>query len=174
MTPNRAPTVDSREQAARSAGPVFEVRVGVGPVTFPAYLKRSRMASRVANNELDFLETERWAEPLEEAFAHTLAENVSVLLRTQDVMRHPWYATAQPEYSVRVDVARFERDGTGPAHLQGSWEVRDDTGATLVSEPMDISEPADDPTVAASVQAQSRAVARLSRQIADAIRRAGS
>jgi hypothetical protein len=48
--------------AAAVAEPV-ELSIGIGPVTLPAYLKRTRMVIRRADNELQFLEAERWAEP---------------------------------------------------------------------------------------------------------------
>ena len=167
-------TGNTLEEASRSAGPPVSVSVGVGPVTLPTYLKRSRMATRVSPTEIEFMETERWAQLLHEGFAYTVAENLAAILWTESVQLHPWYSTEVPDYSVRIDVATFERDPSGSARLTGQWQLRDADGAVLTTKSMDINETASDPSVAASVHAQSAALARVSRQIADAIRDAAS
>jgi len=158
----------------REAGPGVQLRVGVRPVSFPGYLKRSRMVTRLASNELKYMETERWGEPLEEAFHYALAVNLGVMLGTDDVILHPWYATEKPEYAVMVDVVRFERDQQGAAHLVVRWELRDVEGDVVTTEGFRAEEDADPASILTSVQAQSRTVATLSRQIADAIQKAAS
>jgi len=164
----------SEEQAARSSGRPVEFRIGIGPVTLPAYLERTRMVTRRADNELQFLETARWAEPLQEALLHTMADNVGLILGTSDVVLHPWYATNRPDYSVTLDVMRFERDAEGAATLAARWDIRDAAGEIIVSNEITATQPALDTSIAASVSAQSHLAAALSRQIADAFRRAGS
>ena len=165
---------NTMEEAARSAGPPVSVSVGVGPVTLPTYLKRSRMATRVSPTEIEFMETERWAQLLHEGFAYTVGENLGAILWTESVQLHPWYSTHGPDYSVRIDVASFERDPTGSVRLVAGWQLTDAEGVVLATDSVDIREPASEPTVAASVQAQSAVLARMSRQIADAIRDAAS
>jgi uncharacterized lipoprotein YmbA len=160
-------------EAAHSAGPAADARIGVGPIALPAYLKRSRMVTRLADNQLQVMETARWAEPLEGAFQSTLALDISSQLGA-DVILHPWYATETPTYSVSVEVFRFERDEKGTAHLSARWELRDSFGEVIATDSFLTSEEPKGEAVAGSVSAQSRAVAALSRQVADAIRRAAS
>jgi len=153
----------------------LDLRIGVRPVSFPSYLKRSRMVTRLASNELRYMETERWGEPLEEAFLYALGVNLGVLLGTDEVILHPWYATEKPELAVMVDVVRFERDQQGAAHLVVRWELRDASGAIVAADGFRVEEEAADPTsISSSVQAQSRTVAALSRRIGDAIRKAAT
>ena len=154
--------------------PVAGLTVGIRPVSFPSYLKRSRMVTRLASNELKYMETERWGEPLEEAFHYALGVNLGVMLGTDDVILHPWYATEKPEYAVMVDIVRFERDQQGAAHLVVRWELRDAEGEVITTDGFRAEEDADPSSILASVQAQSRTVAALSRQIADAIQKAAS
>jgi len=160
--------------AADEAAPAVHLRVGIRPVSFPSYLKRSRMVTRLASNELKYLETERWGEPLEEAFHNALGVNLGVMLGTDDVILHPWYATEKPEYAVMVDVIRFERDQQGTAHLVVHWELRDAEGDVITTDGFRAEEDADPSSILASVQAQSRTVAALSGQIAEAIQKAAS
>lgn len=163
-----------REAAGLPAGsgvaaPEIDLRVGVGPITFPSYLKRTRMVTRVAENELRFLEADRWGDPLEEAFKYALAVDLSVVVGTSDVIVHPWYTTAKPGYSVLVDVVRFERDPQGTAHLLARWELRDESGSVVAADAFNGEEAGDPTSISSSVHAQSRLVAALSRQIGDAI-----
>jgi len=160
--------------AAEEAGPSVHLRVGIRPVSFPSYLKRSRMVTRLASNELKYMETERWGEPLEEAFHYALGVNLGVMLGTDDVILHPWYATEKPEYAVMVDIVRFERDQQGAAHLVVRWELRDAEGEVITTDGFRAEEDADPSSILASVQAQSRTVAALSGQIAEAIQKAAS
>jgi uncharacterized lipoprotein YmbA len=161
------------EEAIESAGPQLDISFGVGPITLPSYLKRSRMVTREAGNELRFHETERWGEPMPEGVQNTLTENLG-LLATGRLLLHPWYSTQAPDYSVALDVVRFERDSTGTVTFSGRWEIFDREGQPVASSPfMDERPPAGD-SFAGSVSAQSAQLAALSLQIADALRQAGS
>ena len=166
------PTLLAGVQAAETLA--LDLRVGIRPVSFPSYLKRSRMVTRLATNELQYMETERWSEPLEEAFHYALAVDLGAILGPSEVILHPWYSTEEPDFVVMVDVVRFERDGQGTAHLIVQWELRDAWGDIVTSEAFTAAEGADAGAIATSVQAQSRTVAALSGEIAAAIRKATS
>jgi uncharacterized lipoprotein YmbA len=161
------------DEAIESAGRELDISLGVGPITLPSYLTRSRMVTREAGNELRFHETERWGEPMSEGVQYTLTENLGILA-TSRVMLHPWYSTRAPDYSVALDIVRFERDSTGTVTFSGRWEVFDREGQPVASSPfMDERPPAGD-SFSGSVSAQSAQLAALSLQIADALRQAGS
>jgi uncharacterized lipoprotein YmbA len=165
---------DTEEQASLSGGPHLEISVGVGPITMPGYLKRSRMVTRESDSELTYLEIHRWAQPLGESLQYALVANLAMLLRSDEVIFHPWYKTREPDYSVEVDVARFERGHDGSASLTARWSIRDTEGAILAAESFNQELPADSAAVTTTVNAQSRLVAAMSRQIADALRNVGS
>jgi hypothetical protein len=167
-------TGETAEQASLSSGPHLDISVGVGPITLPGYLKRTRMATRQSDSELKYLETARWAQPLEESLNYAMVGNLSTLLWSDEVVFHPWYTTLRPDYSVEVDIARFERQSDGAATLAARWTVRDADGARLAAETFDRILPADSASIAATVQAQSELVAAMSRAIADALRKAAS
>lgn len=162
------------EEAARSSGNPATFSLGVGPVTIPTQLKRSRIATRVNENELEYLETERWASPLEEAVQFALAENIGLMLGTGDVALHPWYATTGPDYSVAVDVLRFDRNAAGTVFLLARWEIRDRSGEVLRFGVERTSRPPAAGSIAGSVAAQSALLAMLSRELVDALRRVAS
>lgn len=155
-------------------GTPLAAKIGVGPLSFPQYLERTRMVTRVAENELQFSEIHRWAQPLGEAFRSALAQDLGFLLGAQNLILHPWYRTESPEYTARIDVTRFERDASGTVHLTCRWEVRRGADEVLASGALQMSEPPADATIQGSVAAQSRLVAALSRVVADEIRRSAS
>lgn len=164
----------TEEEASLSAGPHLEISVGVGPIVFPGYLNRTRMATRLADNQLKYLEVHRWAQPLVESFQWAMVGNLGMLLWSDEVIFYPWYNTRKPDYAVEVDVARFERSHDGSAILGARWTVRDAQGAILAADSFDQVLPADSASVAASVNAQSQLVAKMSRAIADALRKVAS
>ena len=167
-------TGETEKQASLSSGPHLDISVGVGPITMPGYLKRTRMVSRESDNEIKYLETERWAQPLVESLQYAMVGNLSLLLWTDQVIVHPWYKTRQPAYAVELDIGRFERAHDGSASLAARWTVRNPDGEVLAAESFNQSIGADSTSIAASVNAQSQLVAAMSRDIADALRRVAS
>ncbi len=142
--------------------------LGLGPIKFPDYLNRPEVVTRVANNRLDLSENRRWAEPLKKNFERVLAENLSNLLGTGEIRNFPWYRPAKIDYHLTIDVYRFESDDSHTAHLKATWEIKaPDTDTVLYSGRSDISEPAAQGE--AGAEALSRAEAKFSREIADAV-----
>jgi len=165
---------ETEEEASLSSGPHLDISVGVGPITMPGYLKRTRMVTRQSDSEIKYLETERWAQPLLESLQYALVGDLSMLLWTDQVILHPWYKTRQPAYAVELDIGRFERAHDGSASLAARWTIRDADGEVLAAESFEQAIAADSSSIAASVNAQSQLVAAMSRAIADALRKVAS
>lgn len=162
------PIENSSAQLVTAAGPAL----GIGPVTFPAYLDRPEIVHRSGDNELHFEGSQRWAEPLKSIFIRTLAENLSILLPTDRTSIHPWPRSARIDYQVTVDVLRFDADAGGTVVLAASWEVTRPADKTVIKRhKKTYTEAAGSMEYPAIVAAQSHAVERLSRDIADSIRR---
>jgi uncharacterized lipoprotein YmbA len=155
---------------SQSAGEDQRVAVGVGPIELPKYLDRPQIVTRGSENRLVFGEFDRWAEPLEESFARVLAENLATLLSTDRVVRYPWKRSAHVDYQVIVTVSRFDATQGGDAALHTRWSVCDGGGQTiLTARASRITEPVASEGYEAIVQAGSRALEQLSRQIAGAL-----
>ncbi len=144
----------------------------VGPVTLPEYLLRPQIALRNGNNEIRFQEFHRWAEPLHGNFSRVLTENLSRLLNSSRVIRYPGYRTGDLPYQVVVDVTQLDAGAGRSVKLVARWRIlqrRDHrplhTGESRIVEPIEGATPM------AVVAAQSRALAQLSREIAEAIER---
>ena len=128
------------------------------------------MVTRTGQNELRLAEFDRWAGPLDENFAQVLADNLSILLATDRVSLFPWPKSTPIDYQVAVEVTQFDGAPGGMVLLTARWTLRSGDGQhTLAMRKSSISESVAGADYAALAAAQSRAVARLSREVAAAI-----
>jgi hypothetical protein len=147
-----------------------EIAVGVGPVALPDYLDRPQIVTRTGQNELQLAEFDRWVGPLDENFAQVLADNLSTLLATDRVALFPWPKSTPIDYQVAVEVTQFDGAPGGMALLTARWTLRSGDGQnTLAIRKSSISESVGGADYAALAAAQSRAVSRLSREVAAVI-----
>jgi uncharacterized lipoprotein YmbA len=164
------PAEEQSPAAMRTAPPA----VGIGPVAFPAYLDRPEIVLRTGGNELNYAGSDRWAEPLKTAFNRTLAENLSIMLPTDRTVIHPWPRSIVLDCQVIIDVTRFDADAGGKVILTAGWElVRSSDSTVLQRSKATYTEAAGSTGYPAIVAAQSRAVERLSLDIAAAINNTG-
>jgi uncharacterized protein len=148
------------------------VTIGLGPVRLPAYLDRAEMVTRTEPNRLELSDTDKWAESLESNFRRVLAANLAARLVSAQIVQFPWYSTTRLDYKVEVSVDRFERDGSGNAHLSTRWTIRDGaTNKLLAQRDSSFGESAKSSATADSVAAMSIDVEDLSVQIASEVRR---
>ncbi|MDH5588735.1 MAG: PqiC family protein [Gemmatimonadota bacterium] len=154
------------------AGAPVPVVLGLGPVTLPGYLDRPQIVVRVSEHEVSLAESDRWAEPLRENVPRTLRENLARLLPSSSYVAYPWHRSEAPDYGITVEVGRFEADVAGAVVLDAAWWIVDaGDGGVVERRTTVVHESAAGPDRAAVVDAQSRALAALSREIAAAVRR---
>jgi uncharacterized protein len=146
------------------------ISVGIGPIRLPGYLDREEIMIRVEPNRFKILEDERWAEPLDENLARVLMQNLSVLLRTDQIFVFPWPRKEKPSYRVDVEVLRFESSSASQSQLTARWTITDvNNSDKVVSNELRAVRQAKDDSVGAAVAALSETVADLSSDIADAL-----
>jgi uncharacterized protein len=150
--------------------------VGLEPVILPEYLDRPQMVTRAGPNRMTLAEFDIWVEPLSGMFTRVLAQNLSVLLETEDVVILPELRDVRFDHQVQATVTRFDIGEDGQAVLDAVWAVYGRDGRRLVRQDRSriteaVAEPGDYAAVAAAL---SRALEGLSRDIAEVIRTAGS
>ena len=150
--------------------PAHPTAIGVGPVEVASYLDRQEIVTRHGPNELGISEFHLWAEPLESNLSQVLVENLSVLLSADPVSLSPFPGPTPVDYRVEVKVLRLEGKLGENASLVARWTLFHAEGQeALPTRESSFSEPTQVPDYEALVSAQSRAVAALSREIAEAI-----
>ena len=143
--------------------------VAVGPVTVPASVDRPQIVVTMGPNQVRLDEFNRWAAPLQNNIARVVAENLVALLGTPRVATSPQTLSADADYRVAIEVQSFESALGEAATLDAVWTVRRTKGGKSQTGRTTVREPAPDRSYDALAAAHSRAAARLSRDIADAV-----
>ncbi len=158
----------AKPSAPREAGEQC-IAIGLGPVEIPEYLNRAQIVTRLSDNELQVAEFDRWAEPLNENFTRALAENLSELC-VDPVMIFPWRSPIRVDYKVEMGVIRFDGALGKDVTLVVLWGIFGEGGDKLLLAKRSVYvEPLADNAYESLVKAKSRAVSRLSQDIAASI-----
>ena len=141
----------------------------VGPVSVPAAVDRPQFVVQAAPNRVDVDEFNRWAAPLNDAVAQVVAGDLVKLLGTPNVAAAPM-ANFDPAYRATIDVQRFDSVPGQAALLEAVWTVRRTAGGETRSGRTVAREAVQGDGFDALAAAHSRALAKMSGDIATAIR----
>lgn len=143
--------------------------IGVGPIELPQYLSRAQIATAPSENEVGYADFDQWAQPLPGNFSHVIAENLSRLACTGAVYQFPWIMPEHPDYRVRVQVVTMTGNPGGKAFIDAWWTVSGKDQKVMTSTRSRYSEQVQGQDYTALVQAYSRILTALSKDIAKAI-----
>jgi hypothetical protein len=148
-----------------------KISIGVDPVEIPEILDRPQIVTRSGPNKLNVDEFNRWAGRLDKSFAQVLAENLSLLLGTDQVAVYPWPTDFKPHYRVALEIRYFEGQWGKDVLLEAVWSVSSRQSRqtqsmrkSVINEPL-----SPEPDYEALVAAHSRAIAQLCREIVQEI-----
>jgi len=141
----------------------------VASVELPRYLDRPEVIRRIAPRRLSPAPFDRWAEPLDDASARVLAEDIARRLASERVVAYPAEPRFEVNYQVVVDIDQFDGEENGELHLVGRWGVLDGIGGpVLAGAREEITEDTGE-GMTGLVEAHSRALSALAARIAAAI-----
>jgi uncharacterized lipoprotein YmbA len=155
--------------AKNDGTPAVNYSVVVGPVSVPAEVDRPQFTVQVAPNQVVVDEFNRWAAPLNENIARVVAEDLTTLLGTSQVSTLP-LANFEPAYRVSIEVQQFESVPGKSALVEAVWVVQKASGKVSLSGHTLATEPVSGDGFNALAAAHSRALAKVSSDIAAAIR----
>ncbi len=121
------------QTAAGSQVKKAELTLGIGPVNIPEYLDRPQIVTRSSRNALRLAEFHNWAEQLKINIAQVTAENLSILLSTDQVKLYPWPLSGSIDYQVLINVIQFERNPAGNAVLLARWSILNGRGKAVLT-----------------------------------------
>jgi uncharacterized lipoprotein YmbA len=156
--------------ASAPAATTSNLSVVVGPVSVPPVVDRPQIVVTTGTNQVRLEEFNRWASPLQSNISRVVAENLVAMLGTPRVVLFSQTLGVDVDYRVGIEVQRFESVPGEASTLDAVWTVsrtkdsKSQTGRTTVREV------ASDKGYDALASAHSRGLARLSRDIADAVR----
>jgi uncharacterized lipoprotein YmbA len=156
--------------AAGSAVPSSPLSVVVGPVSIPAIVDQPQMVVSTGANQISIDEFHRWASPLASDISRVVAENLVAMLGTPRVSQFQQALNAPADYRVAIEVQTFVSEPGEAATLNAVWIVRRTKDGKTETGRTALREPASDKGYDSLVAAHSRALARMSQDIADALR----
>ena len=155
--------------ASSTAAPSSNFSIAVGPVSVPAVVDRPQIVVTLGPNQVRMEEFNRWAAPLQNNIARVVADNLVLMLGTPRVILSEQLLSANIDYRAAIEVQSFQSTPGEAAMLDAVWNVRRakdgkaETGRTTVRETVQ------EKSYDALAAAHSRALARLSRDIATAV-----
>jgi len=156
--------------AVTSPASLAEISVVVGPVSIPTIVDVPQIVVSTSPNEVTLDEFNRWASPLQNNISIVVAENLVAMLGTPHVSQFQQSLNANADYRVAIEVQGFESAPGDAATLNTAWMVRRTRDGKTQIGRTTVREPTQDKSYGALAAAHSRALARLSQDVADAIR----
>ena len=158
--------IAAMQDAGSSQTNLKDVLIGIGPLKFPKILDRPQIVTRPAPGRLNLAEFRRWGGFLKDDFLSVMAENMTTLLRTDQVVTYPWPAGLNPSVRIEFDVHQLDGKLGDSVVLNVRWILKttdktDNTHLKISTIVQAVSGPDFDALVAA----KSMALERLSRII---------
>jgi uncharacterized lipoprotein YmbA len=157
--------------AAVPAAAALTVSVAVGPVSVPAQVDRPQIVVSTGPNQVQLDEFNRWAAPLQDNITRVVAENLVAMLGSPHVTLSPQTLSENADYRVAIEVQGFESAPGESILLDAVWTVRRMQDGKTETGRSTLREPVKEKGYAALAAAHSRAIARMSQDIADALRK---
>jgi len=156
--------------AAAAAAPMPNTTVVVGPVSIPAIVDLPQIVVSTGANSVTLDEFNRWASPLQSNISRVVAENLVTLLGTPRVSQFQQSLNLDADYRVAIEVQSFDSAPGDAATLNAVWVVRRTKDGKAQTGRTSVREPTGAAGYDALAAAHSRALARMSQEIADVIR----
>jgi uncharacterized protein len=173
LTAGCASTPESRfyvlSPVSAPAATSSEISVAVGPVSVPAVVDRPQIVVTMGPNRVWPDEFNRWASPLQDGIARVIGENLVAMLGTPRVTQSSQTVSMGSAYRAVVAVESFESRPGDMARLDAVWTVSRTKDGTTRTGRTTVQEPTTEQGYDALAAAHSRAIAQLSRAIADAV-----
>ncbi len=158
-----------------------DLRVMVGPVTLPTLIDQPQLVVSDGKNQVSVFEFHRWAGSLKNDIGRVIAVNLSRDLNTTEVWNYSQSTQTQFNYQVFIDVQSLDSKRGEGVVVDVLWTIKPTSTKAgdmapsksnkvlVVSGRSLITEPASSDGLDALVAAQSRAFAKVSKDIAKAI-----
>ena len=145
------------------------ISVVVGPVSIPAIVDLPQIVVSTSANQVTLDEFNRWASPLQSNISRVVAENLVAILGTPRVSQFQQSLNADADFRVAVEVQSFDSAPGDAATLNAVWIVRRTNDGKAQTGRTSVREPTSAAGFDALAAAHSRALARMSQDIADVI-----
>lgn len=98
-------------------------RIGLKAVKLESYLRRREIVVRTGDNEVEFRDFRRWAEPLDTAVARVIRAKLLASPGVAQVVTEPFPADQDRDFDVSVEVRRCEGLASRSGHYAADFEA---------------------------------------------------
>jgi len=166
--------VQQDQVSYKRKSPAQNAVIGIGPTKLADYLDQTKLVTRTSGNQLVKAEYDRWVGSFKDNFINVLADNIGFILPTQRIYLYPWRSSVPIDYQIVLDIVRCDARLGDAAWLEVRWSIFGGPKKKLLKmHRSSIREPVGGTDYAAVVAAESRALAKLSQEISEAIQKAG-
>jgi uncharacterized lipoprotein YmbA len=116
-------TAAPAQREADAGAPLKRWIVGVRAVEIAPYLQTKSFTVRSHANEVSFLDSTRWGEPLDLGIARVLAEDLQPLKNMGRVSTQPFRADEQRDFEILVRVTACEGTADGEVRFSARWRI---------------------------------------------------
>jgi uncharacterized lipoprotein YmbA len=160
----------SVDAAVPAAAARSQPSIAVGMVTLPEAVDRPQLVVRTGANEVKLEEYHRWAAPLKSELSRVLAGNLARATGNSRVYAYPESASVTADYRLLVDFQRFDGAPGGEVAVDALWTIAAANGAIVRAGRASVREPVAGTSYADLAATYSRALSRLSSEIAGSLR----
>jgi len=124
-------TLTGMPAPSRLTVPPDSVPVRIDRVTIPTELDRSQIVRRLDATQLQIVENDRWAAPLDETIRRVLSDDLAARLPPGTVANPNEPSNGEKRQSLAVDISEFYGDPTCTVTLRASWTLKQSGSQSL-------------------------------------------
>lgn len=109
----------------------YKLIVDLELIDFPDYIDRPQIAARKDNNGIQFVDDERWAEPVQDNLMRVIRENLALMIPGLEVSVSPWENSNSNAVKVKLVINSFLGKLDGSTQLDIRWTI-DDPSAQVI------------------------------------------
>ena len=109
------------------------VRIGLKSVRLGSYLRRKEMVVRTGDNEVEFRDFRRWAEPLDAAIGRIVRQRLLGAPEVAQVFAEPFPVDQERDFDVSIDVRRCEGSQDPSGKFSASFSATIEVSTTGAS-----------------------------------------
>lgn len=107
------------------------LNINLDLINFPDYLDRQQIVTRNNNNSIDFSDSERWAEPLQDNLTRTIRENLAMMLPAATISVSPWESSSSDAIKVNLVINKFHGKLGDQTQVDIRWAIDNKSGQTV-------------------------------------------
>lgn len=165
-------SVETEAGFAESGVERSNLAVSVDHISLPEVVDRPQMVLQSGVNQVRLIDDHRWAESLKSEIPRVIAGNLSRLLMSKMVWSYPQVAKGPVDFRIFIDIRRFESTPGSEVAIDALWTIQPSAGEK--GDPRvgrsTVQQPISGQGYEAIAAAHSRAIAEISREIAEEIR----